>query len=113
MLGRSKGFECKLAFLKLVYSKCHQRIKKRLADFRYTVASLKPNVNFISAVGDFGASSIAYSARRLLALVHRSIFAWLDGVEFWQLLFADDVLEASLWMCSGPRLHACSFGSWR
>ena len=105
VLSRSQalGPSSKLSFLKLDYSKCHQRIKKRDQDRKYSVVSPRPDVNFISNVGDFGCASIAYWAGRLLSLVHRTIYMWLGSAgEFWQLLYADDVLLAFRLECFWP-----------
>ena len=101
ILGRSQRLAPtgKLCYFKSDVSKCHQRILRSQGDRRFSVVSPSPGRNYIGNVGDFGGSSSAYWAGRLMAIPHRLVFHWIQILEIWQLLYADDTMVAAPIQC--------------
>ena len=84
-------------------SKAHRRVKNRESDWALQACRLDdPDKVYLNKVGTFGIGSAAYWWHRLFAgLARISMHSSQRGAEFWQLVFADDVV----WMTQGPCAH--------
>ena len=70
--------------------KAHRRIKVREEDWGLLGCQVDPGEIYINKVGSFGVASASYWWQRLMGILVRLVGVLMLGIEYFQLLYADD-----------------------